>query len=358
MNRQLVDRLVSALLYEGYLLYPYRPSVKNRQRWSFGGLYPPSYTADRVGSDASVMQTQCLATGAAETLLTISVRFLHLVSRRVGELDQPMSEWIIDDSIIVRFVESLRVGETVIHSWQEAIERAVALDEVSLGDLVASPRRVEFGFGPGSEREPLRSPSGAIVGLFERQQRRVEGTVELSAESVGEGVYRITVRIENRTPFVTVSPEDRDEVLLHALVSTHTIFGIHDGALISLLDPPDFVRHLAAGCRNVGTWPVLVGTEGDTDTMLSSPIILYDYPQIAPESPGDLFDSTEIDEILTLRIMTLSDEEKRAMAALDKRSSAILARTESMARDELMGLHGTFRELRPVSGGPDHGSLG
>ena len=358
MNRGLVDRLVNALLYEGYLLYPYRPSVKNRQRWSFGGLYPPSYTEGRVGSDASAMQTQCLATGGPETALTVSVRFLHLVSRRVGALGQPRNDWPIEESIPVYFVDSLPVGDTVIHSWQEAVERAIPLDDATLADLVARPLRVAFDFGPGSEREPIRAPSGAIVALFERQQRRVEGVVELAAEPIGDDAYRITVRIENRSPFAADAADDREAALLHALVSTHTIIGIRDGALISSIDPPERFRAPSSCCRNVGTWPVLVGTEGETDAMLSSPIILYDYPQIAPESPGDLFDSTEIDEILTLRIMTLSDEEKRTMAALDDRGRAILARTESMARGELMGLHGTFRELRPVSGGPENGSLG
>jgi hypothetical protein len=354
----MVDRLVSALLYEGYLLYPYRPSVKNRQRWSFGGLYPPSYTAGRVGADASEMQTQCLATGSPETLLTVSVRFLHLVSRLVRELDTPLDDWPIDPATPVRFAESLRVGETTIHSLQEAIERIVAPGEMTLGDLAATPRRVEVGFGPGSEREPIREPGGAIVGLFERRQRRVEGVVELLAEPVGEGVYRLTVGIENRTGFEAANPENRDEVLLHTLVSTPTVIAVREGSLVSSLDPPATLRGLSAARQNVGTWTVLVGDDGDTDMMLSSPIIRYDYPQIAPESPGDLFDSTEIDEILTLRIMTLSDEEKRTMAALDRRGNAILERTEAMARGELMGLHGTFREFRPVSGGPNHGSLG
>ena len=113
------------------------------------------------------------------------------------------------------------------------------------------------------------------------------------------------------------------------------------------MDPPDAWREAAAACRNVGTWPVLVGAEGQADMMLSSPIILYDYPQIAPESPGDFFDGTEIDEMLTLRIMTLTDEEKRAMAAVDERAGDLLARTEAMAREQLMGLHGTVRGLRP-----------
>ena len=83
--------------------------------------------------------------------------------------------------------------------------------------------------------------------------------------------------------------------------------------------------------------------------MLSAPIILSDYPQIAPESPGDLFDGTEIDEILTLRIMTLTDAEKQAMIAVDDRV-AVLERTEALAPEQLMRLHGTIRNLRPVLG--------
>jgi len=305
------------------------------------------------------MQTQCLARSESHAVLSVSVRFLHLVARRVGALDQPQ-EWPIAESVPVRFVESLRVGEDVLHSWQEAIEREVPLDDAMLTDLAETPRSVVFAFGPSADREPVRGGSGKVVGTIERQQSRVEGAIDLSAERVGDNLYRVTIRIENRSPIVIDRPDDRDLALLHALVSTHTILGIRDGALISLLDPPEPLRGLASACQNVGTWPVLVGSEGDADTMLSSPIILYDYPQIAPESPGDLFDSTEIDEILTLRIMTLSDEEKRTMSTLDARGRALLERTEALAHGELMGLHGTFREFRPVSdsGGPNRGPLG
>ncbi|WP_052315658.1 hypothetical protein [Singulisphaera acidiphila] len=359
MNQSLVDRLVNALLYEGYLLYPYRPSVKNRQRWSFGGLYPPEYTAGRPGADASTMQTQCLARGSPGTALTVSVRFLHLVARQVGELDASWGDGPIDALTPVRFVESLRVGDSVVHSWQEAVEREIRLDDVDLGGLAAHPRRLGFRFGAGVGREPVRDPSGSLVGLLERRQSSVEGVVELSAEAVGDSLFRITVRIENQTRFEALT-DDREEVLMQTLVSTHTSLGIREGAFISLLDPPDSLCALTAGCRNEGTWPVLVGAEGDVDTILSSPIILYDYPQIAPESPGDLFDATEIDEILTLRIMTLSDDEKRAMAELDARGRGLLERTESLARGQLMELHGSMREARPFlgRGGESHGALG
>ncbi len=117
---------------------------------------------------------------------------------------------------------------------------------------------------------------------------------------------------------------------------------------LSMIDPPEPWRAIAAKCRNLGTWPVLVGEPGSRDTMLSAPIILYDYPQVAPESPGDLFDATEIDEILTLRILTLTEDEKRVMSAVDDRARALLERTESLATEQLLALHGTIRGLRPV----------
>lgn len=83
--------------------------------------------------------------------------------------------------------------------------------------------------------------------------------------------------------------------------------------------------------------------------MLSSPIILYDYPQIAPESSGDLFDGTEIDEILSLRILTMTEEEKREMRQSDQRTRQILERTENMSAEQFMKLHGVLRELRSLT---------
>src|SRR5205085_10237742 len=113
--------------------------------------------------------------------------------------------------------------------------------------------------------------------------------------------------------------------------------------------PERFKGH-AGDCRNVGIWPVLVGDEGERDTMLASPIILYDYPQIAPESQGDFFDGAEIDEILALRILTMTDDEKHEMRHADERSRQMLERTENLPPEHLMKLHGTLRELRPLKG--------
>lgn len=342
MNRPLVERIAQALLYEGYILYPYRPSVKNRQRWTFGGLYPRSYCAVRGNTETWSMQTQCLVAGDGQAVIHGIVRFLHLMSRRVAEVvdfagGQPE----------YRFVESLSVGDRKIQAWQEAVERDVAFGDVAVSDLAARPRRRYFTFSSRRDLEELRDQAGRNVGAIIREQQEIAGVIELTAAPAGERLYQLTVRIENGTRWEPCSEPNRDEALLYSLVSTHTILGVRGGEFISMLDPPAAWREAAARCRNIGTWPVLVGAEGECDTMLSSPIILYDYPQVAPESPGDLFDGTEIDEILTLRILSLTEDEKQAMAAVDERARALLERTEALSAKQLRKLHGTMRPVRP-----------
>ncbi len=346
MNQALVDRIVNAVLYEGYIIYPYRPSVKNRQRWTFGGLYPRSYSENQGSADASTMQTECLIRGGASSTLEVKVHFLHLLDRKVGQVIA--SEQKGEAEPAFRVVDSLRVGDRLLQSWQEAEEREVSVGELALPLLTAEPQRTEIAFPVRRQLEPVRDSSGVVVAVLVREQQAVAGALEVSAEPIAEGLFKLRVRVENQTSLDDANDMSRDEALLRSLVSTHTILGVRNGAFVSLLDPPDEWRGLAASCQNIGTWPVLVGEAGENDTLLSSPIILYDYPQVAPESPGDLFDGAEIDEILTLRILTLTDDEKHVAAALDERVRALLQRTETLGRDQMMGLHGTMRGLRPL----------
>jgi hypothetical protein len=384
MNQTLIDRITNAVLYEGYLLYPYRPSsVKNRQRWTFGGIYPQAHSLAQGVGDPWIMQTECLVAGTPATVLQIRVRFLHLLERTVSRLPQPLTDWPAASEPVMEPLAQApsasageaspragawglweavvqapsasageaapRAGELLLQSWQEAVERDIQLPPFLLGDLTEHPRQNPFHFPSSRTLEPVRGPGPAIAGVVVRQQLVVEGTVELSAQLAGEGLFKITVRILNQTPLANACEQSRDQVLLHTLASTHTILEVRDGAFVSLLDPPPAWQTLAAECRNIGAWPVLVGDEGARDAMLSSPIILYDYPQVAPESPGDLFDATEIDEILTLRILTMTEDEKREMTAGDERGRALLERTEALAREQLMHLHGAVRGLRPIS---------
>jgi hypothetical protein len=353
MNRALVDRLAQAMLYEGYVLYPYRPSVKNSQRWCFGGIYPKPWSDAQTGNDLNYMQTEILFAGTPAAKPRISARFLHLVDRTVGELPSIMDEMPPCGEPYFTPIPFLQVGSQSYQSWQEAEEREVDLGELLLSDLIQEPHRKSFFFENRRTVEPVRNDVQKIAAVLIRQQQAVRGTIEVTAAEVAEGLHTITVRITNQTDITM--PSTRDEALMHSLVSTHTILGVDGGGFVSLTDPPEQWRDQARACTNVGAWPVLVGEEGQHDTILSSPIILSDYPQLAPESPGDLFDSTEIDEILTLRILTLTDAEKSAAAGVDIRVANLLARTESLARDQLMNLHGTMRGLQPVAQEQTHG---
>jgi hydrogenase maturation protease len=348
MNQALLDEIVNAVLYEGYILYPYRPSVKNRQRWTFGGLYPHTHSISHGSGDAWSMRTECLLRGGAAAILDVQVRFLHLLDRQVGELHSPLHDLADGDVPAFGPVAQLRVGERLLQTWQEAVERAVTLEGLVPDDLMHQARRLHFTFPASRAIEPVRGPAGQIDAILARHQEAVSGLVEVSAEPVGARLLKLVVCVENQTALDCPSQISREEAVLRSLASTHTILRVHNGAFLSSIDPSDEYRLQAALCRNEGTWPVLVGNAGETDTMLSSPITLYDYPQIAAESPGDFFDGTEIDEMLVLRILTLTDEEKQAAAAVDEHARVLLARTGALEDFQVLGLHGKLRGMRLV----------
>jgi len=332
MNLELVDKIVNAVLYEGYLLYPYRQTaIKNQQRWNFGVLYPRGYNSD---SEAASMQTECLVITSAESRLEVRVRFLQLLQRQI---------WV-DSPSGAEPVISLEVDGKIVRSWQEAIEREVSAPVSTVRDLESQPCLRHFSLPAGWESEPLRAASGKVAGTIVRERESVAGSILLSITKLSGDLIKLTVKVQNDTE---VSPDvNRDTALMRSTISTHTILAVENGEFVSQVDPPDAFRTAIASCQNVGTWPILVGTDDCRDMMLSSPIILYDHPQIAPESAGDLFDGTEIDEILSLRIMTLTDEEKREMRGADERAREILERTETLPVEHFMKMHGAVRGLK------------
>ena len=257
MNTEMVEKIANAVLYEGYMLYPYRASaIKNRQRFNFGVLYPRQHCEIQQGSDACEMQTECL-----------------VVANNASSLEAAVTV-----QVKARFLQMIARGDR-----QEGIERDVSTPVCDLEIIAAAPHRQYFAF------EPLT------------------GELELAARRIDDVLYKITLTVRNYAELDDPDALDREETLLRSLVSVHSILHVEGGAFLSSIDPPEPFRDAAAQCRNLGTCPVLVGEEGQRDMMLSSPIILYDYPQIAPESPGDLFDGCEIDEILALRILTMTD---------------------------------------------------
>ena len=305
-----VRAIADAVLYEGYLLWPYRRSAtKNQRRWTFGGVYPRGHS-ERHPDDACTMRTECLLESGDPARVQVSVRFLQVVARQVYAGSEPV------DELVVGGVRHL--------SWDEAFEREVTLE---------GPCRAPIAIPAG--RAGTRLPGGAVV----RSWEALRGSVDLRADPVGGGIVRICVEISNATPW---DRDDREAALRRTFCSTHTVLRAATGEFVSQTDPPDRLSAAAAACRNEGTWPVLVDGHG---VMLSSPIILEDHPRIAPESPGDLFDGGEIDQLLVLNILSMTDEEKAEMRDSDPRAAEILQRTETLTPEQLMRLHGAIREF-------------
>jgi hypothetical protein len=267
-------------------------------------LMPPAW-AQADGSEPSASQTELLLEPKAATTVRVRLRFLQLQTRADGD-----------------------------ESWDEGVEQQVDA-ALELDDLLGAEREILFhvaGANPGGQGLSRRPLSGLLSAVAER----LPGPY---------GLVKLRLRVHNTTPWHAPGVP-RQEALRHALVAAHTLVAAEGGAFVSQLDPPEWARPAVAGCDNRHTFPVLLGEEGRQDLVLSSPIILYDYPSVAPESQGDLFDATEIDEILTLRTLTLTDEEKREARATDPRAAAIIDRVDTLPPELLDRLHGAMRSLR------------
>ncbi len=311
MNLDDARAVADAVMYEGYILYPYRASAaKNQSRWQFGVVMSPGYAAADP-SERAFAQTECVLEHGAQPTLAVAIRFLQ-VQRR------------------------MRAGSC----WDEAVEHEVVIrvDGTRLG---GDGHVTEFEIPGGEERE------GDVV----RVRAPLAGTVSLIATPLPGpwGAARLRVRVDNHSAADTV-PRTRDEALPSALVAAHMIIGVKGGAFISMTDPPEWASAGVQACENIGCWPVLAGADGGRQVMLSTPIILYDHPELAPESPGDLYDGTEIDEILSLRTLALSDAEKQEARATDPRAAALIDRVEALGADDFSRLHGTIRSPRAVPG--------
>jgi hypothetical protein len=287
LNKTRIDALSRAVLYEGHSLFPYtRTAVKNAKSLPFGVVYPREYS-EHHPEVGGAMQTECLVRGGPDLCLQVTVRFLQ----RSGLTDT------------------------------EVVEREVVSDSVPLVVLAT-----------GGVGLPIQFPY-------------LDGTVTFEAREIGalRDVFRVLVRIVNSTPVPDPASRSRDDMFPRSFLSTHTILTVHGGKFLSVLEPAPEWKSAAEACQNFGTWPVLVGD--DDRTVLSSPIILYDHPQVAEESTGDLFDATEIEEALLLHLSVLPDAEKQEIAGSDEKLRQMLARAESITPELMRKLHGACREV-------------
>lgn len=338
--------LADTILYEGYLLYPYRKSSpKNRVRWQFGIVAPrgwveregpvPETVAGSVESWQQQTETLLQALpGARHPTVHVRVRFLQWLSRTV-ERREPAGRFVRVESLVDD-------AGTPWLSFDEAVPHECDL-VASLPDLLGDGLTVPIGAAAEDSVEWL-GEAGRLI----RRRLPVSALATLSAQRLETSfaAYRLRLRIENTDSEVGPGAT-RTEALRRSLIATHALLGGDDVTWHSLTDPPDWAAPYTRACQNIHTFPVLIGEAGGRDGMLSSPILLYDYPDIAPESPGDLHDATEIDEILSLRTLTLTEAEKREARATDPRAAAIVDRVEGMPQEVLARLHGAVRSLRP-----------
>jgi hypothetical protein len=342
-------KIADAVLYEGYVLYPYRASArKNQVRWQFGVLAPRDWS-HAGGCEEWWAQTECLFEAESGCRLIGKTRFLQIQTRTIEALDEASGRF--------RFVPSLETDERLWTSWEEGVEREVDF-EVTLRELRHEEIVQRLSFPRSIRREEIKTQSGKVVGRVVREQLAITGDLRLALERLDlpSPLYKLRVRVENVTQPATAVSMTREQALPSFFVGVHTLLAVRAGIFLSLADPPDWAAGATARCLNQRAWPVLIGEGGQRDVVLSSPIILDDYPQVAPESPGELCDATEIDEILTLRTMTLTDQEKREARATDARAAAIIDRADSMPPEMLERLHGTIRSLRDVAPEQDGGS--
>jgi len=340
MTLEQVRAVADAVLYEGYLLYPYRASSsKNRSRWQFGVLGPPHASADSFGEQpAMAMQALLERTGhdgdQGPAAVTVHLRFLQLQARSV--------ERLADDDYVP--VEELVVGGRSVLSWQEATECEVELPPYALGEVFRgrAPRPLEHPVHvPGGEEvEALVDRTGTPVGRLVRRRTDLSATVTVAAQH-DDGYAHVSVTVRNTCPEEVAG---KDAATAVSLIGAHLLVVAEGGRFVSLLEPPVEAADAAARCRQDRCYPVLAGPPGARDVVLGSPIILYDYPEIAAESAGALFDSTEIDEILTLRVMTMTEAEKEEARATDPRAAEIIDRCDALSPEALQQLHGVLRD--------------
>ncbi|NYF89868.1 hypothetical protein RBB79_09905 [Tunturiibacter empetritectus] len=306
MNFTSVEKIAAAVLYEGYILYPYRSTaIKNRQRWNFGTLYPRVYAEAQRPQEPFSLVSECLLRPGHSVSLDIKVSFLQL-------LPQPRTSSDLADPSL---------------DWDEAIERTSDHCDLSLKELLTEPIRLHI------------NPTAELA-----------ASLTVRAQMLPSGACKLHLELENISPLSSGAEARRDEALPQSLVSAHLLLGLTGGEFISLLEPSDLYTADAKACINTGVFPVLAGDEPDRSILLLSPIIMYDYPKTSPESAGDFFDGTEMDEMLTLRVLTLTEDEKQQMRTGDPRARRILERTEALTGEEMLKAHGIVRPTREIRG--------
>jgi hypothetical protein len=287
MNK--IEQIAEAILYEGYNLFPFRESaLKNRKRFNFGIVSPKDWVEMRK-DEAFFQQTECLIFSEERDFeVVIKSRFLQV--------------------------------EDEADKWQKTLPREVK-NKVYLTEVLVTEKVISF--------------------VFETENyfRKLEGQVKVSALEIDENLFKLKLILQNCSELSDNENLLPEGILPVSFLSAHTILQVKNGKFISLLETPEEFEVHRKDTQNIGVFPVLVGDEKSQTWLLSSPIILYDFPEVSENSFANFFDGTEIDELMVLSILALTDEEKEEIRKTDGKAAGILEKIENANPQELMKLH-------------------
>ncbi len=329
-----LENLTRTLLYEGYSLYPYyRSAIKNQKPIPFGVVFPKEYNEDNQHAH-SIMQTGCIVEGI-DAVINIRVRFLHLITIKIFQSENNTENF--------QPVYSLKINNNFYQCGWQTIERKIDAGTLPVAGLMKE-KTIPFHFDKSEEEELIYDERKNTAGKKINFISAIEGTIMIQTVPLKDldNTYKITVQILNNTPIESATSLKRDDILTQSFISTHTILNAENGKFISHQDPPEKYKQVINGCRNLHCYPILI--EADDTTLLSSPIALYDYPQINPQSSGDLFDSTEIEEALLLHVGMLSEDEKNRISQTDEKLKTMLNKVNNITPQELMNFHSHLKQ--------------
>ena len=300
--------VADAVLYEGYRLHPYRaPVAEDQLRWQVGVVGPAGARARGRGED-SRMSADCLLDVVPGATVDVQLRFLQHQARTIWQLRAVPGE-----QPAYAPVAELTCDAQTWRSWGEAVEHAVELPGLRVHDLLEEPAELRIEIPGGGECDALQDEDGALIGKVARERWPLTGVLRVGARRHGPVVV-LQLRFENLGTWVPELAGGRDggrsdRALWASFLSTHMVAAVRDGQFLPLNDPPEWAASMAAGCESHRCWPVLVGSPGDREVVLASPVVLHDWPEV-----GALVDSISVDELLALRSMTPSEGEDAGAA--------------------------------------------
>ncbi len=324
-SASVLENLTKTVLYEGYSIFPYhRTSVKNLKPIPFGVIYPEQYHSHHLNAPAR-MKTECIVNAQKNTVVNITVRFLHLITTKIFQQIDNENTSFPDEG------------------WQ-TIERQINSGDLIISEIIGNKKVFPIDFDSIEEDKNIYDQNNVLKEKQSNSVLKITGNVVIEAFSVEniDNTFRISIIVSNDTSLITAESISRDEVFQQSFLSTNTILKVNNGAFVSDQNPSEELKEIVAQCEKIGTWPILID-ESNT-TMLSSPIILYDYPKINAHSKLDLFDSLEIEEMLILQLSAMSDSEKQQIAERDGKMREMLDKASQVTSEELLNLHGHMFE--------------